>query len=302
MHRPLRTRHARLLLAALAAAGLTVAGCGSDGNAASTTAAPTTSAAAAATTTAAAATTAAPATSKAPTTTKATTSTAAATTPAGSTPAAGAASDDYCDAAMAINTAGTAAGDPDEDPAAFAKQLLGPAKAAAALAPAEIAAAYATAIPAMQAAIDGDSSKFGDIDQAGAQIDEFNAANCPWTKVPVTMADYHFVGLPETLKAGDYTFELDNTGTESHLLLIITKKPGVTESFEELLASPEGESKVDTVVAGFAPPGGQAKTSGHLDPGDYLVLCPISVGSTGQTEGTGPPHFTMGMQQALTVS
>ena len=31
------------------------------------------------------------------------------------------ASDDYCDAAMAINTAGTAAGDPDEDPAAFAR-------------------------------------------------------------------------------------------------------------------------------------------------------------------------------------
>jgi len=272
MHRPLRTRRARFLLAALAAAGLTVAGCGSDDEAASTTAAPTTSAAA------------------------------AATTPAGSTPAAGVASDDYCDAAMAINTAGTAAGDPDEDPAAFATQLIGPAKAAAALAPAEISAAYATAIPAMQAAIDGDPSKFDDIDQAGAQIDEFNAANCPWTKVPVTLANYHFVGLPETLDAGDYTFELDNTGTENHLLVIVKKKPGVTESFDELLASDDGESKVDTVVAGFAPPGGQAMTSGHLDPGEYLVLCPISVGSTGETEGTGPPHFTMGMQQALTVS
>ena len=84
--------------------------------------------------------------------------------------------------------------------------------------------------------------------------------------------------------------------------MIVKKKPGVTESFDELLASPDGESKVDTVVAGLRRPGEQANTSGHLDPGEYLALCPISVGSTGETEGTGPPHFTMGMHQALTVT
>ena len=56
--------------------------------------------------------------------------------------------------------------------------------------------------------------------------------------------------------------------------MIVKKKPGVTESFEELLASPDGESKVDTVIAGSAPPGGQANTSGHLDPGEYLVAVP----------------------------
>ena len=81
----------------------------------------------------------------------------------------GNASQAYCDAAMAINTAGTAAGDPDADPVAFAKQLIGPAKTAAAVAPTEIADEYTTAINAMQAAIDGDSSKLAELDAAGAE-------------------------------------------------------------------------------------------------------------------------------------
>ena len=31
-------------------------------------------------------------------------------------------------------------------------------------------------------------------------------------------------------------------------------------------------------------------------------MCPVLVGSVGATEGTGPPHFTVGMRQALTVT
>ena len=253
------------LVVAMAAVGLTLAACGSDDKAADTTKAPATTAA----------------------------------TPAS---AAGNASQAYCDAAMAINTAGTAAGDPDADPVAFAKQLIGPAKTAAAVAPTEIADEYTTAINAMQAAIDGDSSKLAELDAAAPKIDDFNATSCPWTKVPVTLEDFHFVGLPESLKAGDYTFALNNTGADFHLLVIVKKKAGVTESFDELLADPAGESKVETVIGGGADPGEQANAFGHLEPGEYLALCPIPQGSAGTTEGTGPPHFTLGMSQALTVT
>ena len=286
MRRPLTTRRARVLLATLAAAGLTVAGCGSDDEAATTTAKAATPTAAASTTTTTSTTDAAPGTAGT----------------AGAAGTAGTASDEYCDAAMAINTAANGAGDPDEDPGAFAEAVIGPAKAAAALAPSAIADQYAVAIPAMQSAIDGDSSKFGDLDQAGAQIDEFNAANCAWTKVPVTMENYHFTGIPDTLAAGDYTFELSNTGSELHVMVILERKPGVTESFDELLTDPDAESKLEAVVGGGASPGGTASAVGHLDAGEYLVVCPIPVGSTGETEGTGPPHFTLGMHQVLTVT
>ena len=249
------------LVVALAAVGLTLAACGSDDKAADTTKAPASTAAA----------------------------------PAGS------ASQEYCDAAMAINTAAAGTGDPDADPVAFATQLIGPAKTAAAVAPTELAGDYTTAINAMQAAIDGDSSKLPELDAAAPKIDDFNAASCPWTKVPVTMEDFHFTGLPESLAAGDYTFALDNKGKDVHVLVIVKKKAGVTESFDELLADPAAESKVDTVVGGGAGPGEQANAFGHLEPGEYLALCPISQGSAGTTEGTGPPHFTLGMSQLINV-
>ena len=103
--------------------------------------------------------------------------------------------------------------------------------------------------------------------------------------MPVTLEDFHFVGLPESLKAGDYTFALNNTGAEFHLLVIVKKKAGVTESFDELLADPAGESKVETVIGGGADPGEQANAFGHLEPGEYLALCPIHGGSTGDDGG-----------------
>jgi hypothetical protein len=207
----------------------------------------------------------------------------------------------FCDAFMDANMAGAAAGDPDADPVAGATALLEPAKRAQATAPPELADELAHAVELLEQAV---ATKDGSlIEQADpAKSNEWAAANCGWTKVAVTAEDYHFTGVPDTLKAGDYAFDLTNKGKEFHVLVIVKRKDGVTDSFEQLLSDPSGEDKVETLLGVAAPPGVPSSGAVRLEPGEYLVLCPIPIGTTGETEGSGPPHFTAGMQQPLTVT
>jgi hypothetical protein len=237
-----------------------------------------------------------------------TTAAAATATAGGGAPAppgAGAAADfdktAFCTAFMDANMAGAAASDPDADPIAGATAILEPAKRAQAAAPPEVAEELAKAVTLLEQAVEtGDGSLIEQADPTAAN--EWAAANCGWTKVAVTAEDYHFTGVPDTLEAGDYEFDLTNTGTEFHVLVIVKRKAGVTDSFEQLLSDPAGEDKVETVLGVAAPPGPPSSGSVRLEPGEYLVLCPIPVGTTGETEGSGPPHFTAGMQQALIVT
>jgi hypothetical protein len=67
------------------------------------------------------------------------------------------------------------------------------------------------------------------------------------------------------------------------VLVIVERKPGVTTPFAELVEDPAGDSQITTVLGVAAPPG---------VPGTSAV----------QTQGTGPPHFTPGMQRVLTVT
>ncbi len=232
---------------------------------------------------------------------------ATATTVGGAAPAttgAGAADFDktaFCDAFMETNMAGAAAGDPDADPVVAATALLEPAKRAQAVAPPELADELAKAVGLLEQAV---ATKDGSlIEQADPQAsNEWASANCGWTKVAVTAEDYHFTGVPDTLEAGDYEFDMTNTGKEFHVLVIVKRKDGVTDTFEQLLSDPSGESKVETLLGVAGPPGVPASGAVHLEPGEYLVLCPIPIGTTGDTEGSGPPHFTAGMQQPLTVT
>ena len=68
---------------------------------------------------------------------------------------------------------------------------------------------------------------------------------------------------------------------------------------------PEEEvfSKITLVNATFADPGGTDAASWNLNsPGRYAVVCFIPVGSVGEAEGDGPPHFTEGMVQEFEVT
>ncbi len=73
---------------------------------------------------------------------------------------------------------------------------------------------------------------------------------------------------------------------------------------EELLEMPEdqAEQHIETFAGGtFAPAGAAAGTVTELTPGRWAYVCFIPVGSIGDTEGSGPPHFVEGMAGELTV-
>lgn len=143
--------------------------------------------------------------------------------------------------------------------------------------------------------------------------------------VEVTLVDYAFEGLPETVEAGT-TFTVTNSSTaELHELVAFRIPDDETRSVDELLALPqeEGEAALggppSAVLLG--PPGGgeqiTAVGDGTLtEAGRYLVACFIptgadpqayleaaqaSEGEPPQVEG-GPPHFTQGMHAELTVT
>ena len=73
---------------------------------------------------------------------------------------------------------------------------------------------------------------------------------------------------------------------------------------EELLADEKkAEKESEFVGAGFAEPGvGTGSALVDLKkPGRYAAVCFIPVGTHGDTEGDGPPHFTEGMVSEFTV-
>jgi hypothetical protein len=148
------------------------------------------------------------------------------------------------------------------------------------------------------------------------------APSGPVTSVVGT--EYAFSGLPDNVPAGT-TFAFENQGAELHQFLVVRKKEGVTESWDELLALPEAEanSKVTFIGDLIAGPGKTSpSTFAITEPGDYFAVCFIPQGAThdptvsfdpmaapdasmvapsGEPVG-GTPHAFLGMRQEYTVT
>lgn len=123
--------------------------------------------------------------------------------------------------------------------------------------------------------------------------------------IDVVATEYHFEGIPEEATTGYKVINFSNEGQEAHEIFTFRINEGVTESVEELLALPEEEvmGKITPVNAGFAMPGTSSAVSWNLaEPGNYAAICFVSVGSVGETEGDGPPHFTEGMIHEFKVA
>ncbi len=153
----------------------------------------------------------------------------------------------------------------------------------------------------------GDASQFESpaFMTAGANVDTYLYDNCDDEKTEVKGPDYKFEGLEDSYPAGVRRFKLDNTGKEAHEMIILSRKPGVTESFDQILKLPEekAQSKVD--FAGSADtidPGKASYGIADLKPGEYIAVCFLPKGTTSLgKEGKGPEHHTLGMKKEFKV-
>jgi hypothetical protein len=139
-----------------------------------------------------------------------------------------------------------------------------------------------------------------------ATVGEIANDECADEVLDITAVDYAFEGIPDEVNSGTIGVNFSNEGEEFHELVVFKKNDGVTESFEEIFALGEEEAGelVTEFGGGFAPPGGSSGALFELtEPGEYVAVCFVSVGSTPENEeADGPPHFTQGMLTEFTVS
>ena len=148
-----------------------------------------------------------------------------------------------------------------------------------------------------------ESEEFGESFSAlGAVAGE----ECADETIAVTAIDYGYEGMPSEVSAGTVNIELTNEGNELHEMVVFRKNDDTTQSFDEIFAiedQAEAEALVTEAGGAFAAPG--ASSSGLFDlsePGEYVAVCFIPVGSTPEAEeSSGPPHFTQGMKAEFTV-
>lgn len=174
----------------------------------------------------------------------------------------------------------------------------------------------ATAIAACSAGSGASPSSAPTVAPSGAPSDGASAAPSAATRVDVVGTDYAFSEFPAEF-TGPVTFAFRNEGQELHEMVVVRKKDGVTESFEELLALPEDQSlaKVDFLGATLAEAGQTAPDMITADaPGSYLMVCFIPQGTTAMPSidpaasgppeglGDGPPHVTLGMQREFAIA
>ena len=135
------------------------------------------------------------------------------------------------------------------------------------------------------------------------------------TRVDVVGTDYAYSGL-EASYSGPITMAFRNEGTEVHEIVVVRKAADVTQTWEELLALPEGETQglVENIGVAYAEPGQTAADMiTATEAGSYLGICFIPQGTTAlpsidpnasepPTLGTGAPHFTLGMMAEFTIT
>ncbi|WP_040336636.1 hypothetical protein [Candidatus Blastococcus massiliensis] len=156
-----------------------------------------------------------------------------------------------------------------------------------------------------QALETGDDSVFESEEfvSADAAIDEYMLDNCGFEQIEATGVDYEYEGIPDTVPAGTVAVTFDNQGEEVHEIGIVRINDDVTASVEELLAMPEDQvmSMITFTGVAFANPGESDTTFLRLEPGRYAAACFVPEGTTHDTEGGGPPHFTLGMFAEFTA-
>lgn len=129
--------------------------------------------------------------------------------------------------------------------------------------------------------------------------------NCEVETLDITAVDYQFDDIPDELSTGYHVVNFANGGQENHEMFAFRFNDESIESVTDIFELPEDEvfSKITPVNAIYATPGSTEVVSWNLpEPGRYAVFCAVSLGSVGDSEGDGPPHFTQGMVREFTVT
>lgn len=181
----------------------------------------------------------------------------------------------------------------------------------------------ATLAGGVLAACGDDDSTTDAPDTAVAEADDTEPAAT--TSIEVELADYEFVGLPDTVPAGTTLTVTNSSANELHELVAFRLPDDEDRTLDELLALPPDEAEaalggppVTVLLSG--PGGGEQITAvgdGTLtEPGRYVVACFIPTDADpaeylaaaeeagdGPPEGVagGPPHLVHGMVAELIV-
>jgi uncharacterized cupredoxin-like copper-binding protein len=118
--------------------------------------------------------------------------------------------------------------------------------------------------------------------------------------VTITASEYAF-DAPDTLQAGNVTFQLLNRGKEMHHIWLVRLAQGKTaKDFNAAFQADPMKLLAATpwVVHVGGPnspvPGGKSEATVNLAPGNYMILCLIP-------SSDGKPHVMKGMMRSLTV-
>jgi hypothetical protein len=118
------------------------------------------------------------------------------------------------------------------------------------------------------------------------------------TTVSIEATDYAFEN-PPTVQAGAVEFDMTNHGEEEHVMIIARVAEGVTveEASNALLAPPGPGTPPFSPLFGIAgtEPGHDGNVTGVLEPGTYIIFCPIP-------SADGTPHLAMGMVSSFEVT
>lgn len=141
---------------------------------------------------------------------------------------------------------------------------------------------------------------------ARQEMDSYLFEQCSGLKQSIVALDKGYESLSIATPAGPIRFRISNGGEDDHQIVILTKAPGVSGNFEELLgryANPPGANPVELleISSANARPGGTGYTTAALGAGDYLVACLIRQGTRGDRVGTGPAYYERGMQYQFTI-
>jgi hypothetical protein len=189
----------------------------------------------------------------------------------------------------------------------YADRLLPSAIAVEQAAPAGVEDAAHSGVEAIRRKVsEQDPSDFdSSVIDAFARLHEDFVSRCGWNTIDVTAIDFAFDGIPAHLRPGITSFELTNSGSETHQMVIARAKAGVTAPMTELLASADGgRSALTQLSEADAAPGGGGSSVLDLEPGTYAVICFVPVGSIPGTTAvdSAPSHWMQGMVSEFTVS